>query len=50
MKVESIINEQGESQESAPHPKQILKVNTPYTVQKGELIRLKPNSEGTDET
>ena len=37
--VESINNEEGESVEAAPHPKETVTVNCPLTVHKGDLLR-----------
>ena len=38
-KVKSIVNEDGEAQESAPHPKQVLTINCPYLMKAGDLLR-----------
>lgn len=39
--VDQIINEDGETQEEAPHPKQILKIPVSVKVEKNEIIRKK---------
>ena len=39
--VESIVNEQGENQESAPHPQQIVTINCPYPLEEMDIIRKK---------
>ena len=37
--VESIINEDGEAQDSAPHPKQVLTINCPFPLKAGDMLR-----------
>lgn len=39
--VESIVNEQGEYQQAAPHPRQIVTVNCPYEVEAEDILRLR---------
>ncbi len=37
--VQSICDSEGVSQQSAPHPQQHVRINCPYTLQKGDLLR-----------
>jgi len=37
--ITSIINLDGQTQESAPHPKQELIINCPYPLKKGDMLR-----------
>lgn len=37
--VKSIVNERGEEQESAPHAQQIVKINCPYELHPGDILR-----------
>jgi putative protease len=41
IKIEKIVNEQGENVESAPHPKEILKINKIPGVVPGSLLRIR---------
>ena len=39
-KIEYIINEDGENVDSASHPKEILKINIPFEVKSGDIMRI----------
>jgi putative protease len=39
LKVEKIVNEQGDTQQSAPHPQQVIYLNCTLPLKKGDILR-----------